>query len=65
MKFDKYTFFAIWLVFWAIVVIITGFLPMILSIYYANWWYMEMYRVIAAPILFEIVIFSVGVKAIN
>lgn len=49
-------------VFFAALVLGTGFLPIILSLVFSNWWYMAMYLVIWGVVVFEIIV-ALGVFA--
>ena len=40
----------------------TGFLPIILSLIHNNWIYMAMYHVIAVPIVLELIVFVIIFK---
>lgn len=57
--------FLIWLIVAPITLLVTGFLPIILSIYHNNWLYMSMYAVIGLPILLELIVFVIWFKLIK
>lgn len=60
-KLKDYAFIA-FLVVSAIIGIVTGFLPIILSLIHQNWFYMAMYHIIMVPIVLEVVMFFLILK---